>query len=198
MRLTLIRALALAAFLPLGVPQAGDFVTSTRMTLELAEDIARAAVEACRADGWQVTAVVVDRSGIPRAMLRDLNASRFTIQIATEKANAVILSGVASAEFRRNRDDIRQEMNHVDGILVLEGGVPIRAAGTLVGPSASVGPRVGTRTRPAPSRHWRRCGSDWSLWTDAPAAPGGAALGGAWPQVPGWTALARSQTSGEW
>ena len=103
------------------------------MTLELAEDIARAAVEACRADGWQVTAVVVDRSGIPQAMLRDLNASRFTIQIATEKANAVILSGVTSAEFRRNRDDIRQEMNHVEGILVLEGGVPIRAAGTLVG-----------------------------------------------------------------
>ena len=130
---TLIRALALAALLPLGVPQAGDFVTSTRMTLELAADIARAAVEACRADGWQVTAVVVDRSGMPQAMLRDLNASRFTIQIATEKANAVILSGVTSAEFRRNRDDIRQEMNHVDGILVLEGGVPIRAAGTLVG-----------------------------------------------------------------
>ena len=103
------------------------------MTLELAADIARAAVDACRADGWQVTAVVVDRSGIPQAMLRDLNASRFTIQIATEKANAVILSGVTSAEFRRNRDDIRQEMNHVDGILVLEGGVPIRAAGTLVG-----------------------------------------------------------------
>ena len=130
---SLIRALALAALLPLGVPQAGDFVTSTRMTLELAADIARAAVDACRADGWQVTAVVVDRSGIPQAMLRDLNASRFTIQIATEKANAVILSGVASAEFRRNRDDIRQEMNQVDGILVLEGGVPIRAAGTLVG-----------------------------------------------------------------
>ncbi len=133
MRSNRTAALALAALLPLRVSQAGDFVTSTRMTLELAADIARAAVEACRADGWQVTAVVVDRAGDPQAMLRDLGASRFTIQIATEKANAVILSGVASAEFRRNRDDIRQEMNHVDGILVLEGGVPIRAAGTLVG-----------------------------------------------------------------
>ena len=133
MRSNRTKALALAALLPLGASDAGDFVTSTRMTLELAEDIARAAVDACRADGWQVTAVVVDRSGIPQTMLRDLNASRFTIEIATEKANAVILSGVASAEFRRNRDDIRQEMNHVDGILVLEGGVPIRAAGTLVG-----------------------------------------------------------------
>jgi uncharacterized protein GlcG (DUF336 family) len=133
MRSNRTAALALATLLPLRVSNAGDFVTSTRMILELAADIARAAVEACRADGWQVTAVVVDRAGDPQAMLRDLGASRFTIQIATEKANAVILSGVASAEFRRNRDDIRQEMNHVDGILVLEGGVPIRAAGTLVG-----------------------------------------------------------------
>ena len=102
MTLTLIRALALAALLPLGAPQAGDFVPSIRMTLDLAEDIARAAVDACRADGWQVTAVVVDRSGIPQAMLRDLNASRFTIQIATEKANAVVtvhgVAGRAGAE----------------------------------------------------------------------------------------------------
>jgi uncharacterized protein GlcG (DUF336 family) len=59
-------------------------------------------------------------------------ASRFTIQIAEEKANAVILSGVSSAEFRRNRDDIRAEMNHVEGILVLEGGVPVEVAGSLV------------------------------------------------------------------
>jgi uncharacterized protein GlcG (DUF336 family) len=133
MRLIPTQAFGLAALFAAASPEAGNFVTSPRMTLDLAEDIARAAVDACRADGWQVTAVVVDRSGIPQVMLRDLNASRFTIQIATEKANAVILSGVTSAEFRKNRDDIRQEMNHVEGILVLEGGVPIRAAGTLVG-----------------------------------------------------------------
>ena len=112
---------------------ASDLVEVRRMSMELTEDIARAAVLACREQGWQVSAVVVDRAGIPQALLRDVHANRFTIQIAEEKANAVILSGVSSAEFRRNRDDIRPEMNHVNGILVLEGGMPIRAAGALVG-----------------------------------------------------------------
>jgi uncharacterized protein GlcG (DUF336 family) len=113
--------------------RAGDLIEVKRMSLELAADIARAALLTCREQGWQVAAVVVDRTGIPQAMLRDVHASRFTLQIAEDKANAVILSGVPSSTFRANREDIRQEMNHVDGILVLEGGVPIRAAGSLVG-----------------------------------------------------------------
>jgi uncharacterized protein GlcG (DUF336 family) len=131
---TLTPALCLAALLACSPgSRAADIVATKRMTLELAADIAHGAVHACRDQGWQVAAVVVDRAGVTQALLRDINASRFTIQIATDKANAVILSGVASAEFRRNREDIRQEMNQVDGILMLEGGLPIRAAGTLVG-----------------------------------------------------------------
>jgi uncharacterized protein GlcG (DUF336 family) len=129
----------LAAALVLATPIAaqgaagGDFIDVRRMTMELAADIAREAVLACREEGFQVSAVVVDRSGVPQALLRDALASRFTLQIAEDKANAVILSGVSSAEFRRNREDIRPEMNQVEGILVLEGGLPIRAAGSLVG-----------------------------------------------------------------
>lgn len=112
---------------------AAEIVSVNRMSAEVAGEIAERAVLACRESGYQVSAVVVDRSGNPQAMLRDVFASRFTIQIAEEKANAVILSGVSSGEFRRNREDIRVEMNHVDGILVLDGGEPIRAGGALVG-----------------------------------------------------------------
>lgn len=112
---------------------AKDVITLRTVGMELARDLAQAAVEACRADGWQVTAVVVNRAGDIQAVLRDSLASRYTIQIAQEKAEAVILSGASSSDFRRNRQDIRMEMNHVRGILMLEGGVPIRAAGTLIG-----------------------------------------------------------------
>ncbi len=113
--------------------QAQDVTRVSKASMELAAEITLAAVQACRTKGYQVTAVVVDRGGIPQAMMRDLHASRFTIQIAEQKANAVILSGVSSAEFRDNRQDIREEMNHVEGILVLAGGLPIRAAGSLIG-----------------------------------------------------------------
>ena len=65
--------------------------------------------------------------------MRDVYASRFTTEIAERKANAVVLSGVSSAEFRANRTDIIPEMNEIDGVLVLAGALPIRAAGVLLG-----------------------------------------------------------------
>jgi uncharacterized protein GlcG (DUF336 family) len=113
--------------------QASDTVATRLMTLPLAVDIARAAVDACAKSGYQVSAVVVDRSGAPQVVMRDVYASRFTIDIAERKANAVVLSGVSSSEFRSNRADIVAEMNEVDGVLVMAGAVPVRAAGGLLG-----------------------------------------------------------------
>jgi uncharacterized protein GlcG (DUF336 family) len=112
---------------------AGDLITVKRLSPDLALDMVKAAVEACRQEGYQVTAVVVAQDGAEVALMRDAQASRFTIQIARDKANAVILSGIASGEFRDNRKDIQQEMNHVSGILVLQGGLPISAGGYRLG-----------------------------------------------------------------
>jgi uncharacterized protein GlcG (DUF336 family) len=125
--------LATAALTAAQPALAQDTITVRRMSLELARDIAFAAVEACREIGYQVSAVVVDREGIEQVAMRDSLAPRFTLQISREKANAVILSGVASGEFRASREDIRMEMNHVDEIVMLEGGLPITAAGSTLG-----------------------------------------------------------------
>jgi uncharacterized protein GlcG (DUF336 family) len=117
-----------------GPVMADPLLIHTRlMSLDLARDIAWKAIEACRESGYSVSAVVVDRSGDPQVVMRDVYASRFTVDIARDKANAVILSGVSSAEFARNRADIRDEMNLVGGIMVLDGALPITAAGTLLG-----------------------------------------------------------------
>lgn len=128
-------SLAICTGILLSVPAfAGSVVLNSRlMTLELASKIARVAVASCAEAGYQVSAVVVDRGGAPQVVMRDVFASRFTIEIAERKANAVILSGVSSSEFRVNRAEILAEMNEVDGILVLDGAVPIRAGGTLLG-----------------------------------------------------------------
>ncbi|MEW8428926.1 MAG: heme-binding protein, partial [gamma proteobacterium symbiont of Ctena orbiculata] len=40
---------------------------------------------------------------------------------------------IASGEFRDNRRDIQQEMNHVNGVLLLQGGLPISAGGYQLG-----------------------------------------------------------------
>ena len=122
-------------YLPLVSPltRASDVINVKTIGMELARDIASDAVKACRDMGYQVSAVVVDRNGITRAVLRDDLASRFTIQLAEEKANAAILGGVASSEMRKSRSDIRPELNHVKGILVLEGGLPISTGGYRIG-----------------------------------------------------------------
>ncbi|MCU7851408.1 MAG: heme-binding protein [Candidatus Thiodiazotropha sp. (ex Monitilora ramsayi)] len=115
------------------VTPAADIISAKRLSPDLALEMVKAAVKSCRADGYQVTAVVVASDGAEVALMRDVHASRFTIQIAREKANAVILSGIASGVFRDNRRDIQQEMNHVEGILVLQGGLPIEAGGYQLG-----------------------------------------------------------------
>jgi uncharacterized protein GlcG (DUF336 family) len=112
---------------------ASDIITVKRLSPSLALEMVRHAVEICRAEGYQVTAVVVGNDGAEVALMRDVHASRFTIQIAREKANAVVLSGISSGAFRDNRRDIQQEMNHVEGVLVLQGGLPIEAGGYRLG-----------------------------------------------------------------
>ena len=112
---------------------ASDVVTVKLMTLELARDIATAAVEACRKDGYQVSVVVVDRSGRMQVVMRDVFANQYMTQLAQGKANAVILSGTGSGDLRVNRADIASELNLLEGLLVLDGGLPIRMAGSVIG-----------------------------------------------------------------
>ena len=128
------RHLLLAIFflLPLQSSWAEDIVTIKHLGLDLAIKAAQTALNACRADGYNVSVVVVDRSAQAQVVLRDNLTPKFMTQIATEKANAVILSGVSSAEFRKNRTNIKDEMNEVDGISVLGGGLPIASAGSTL------------------------------------------------------------------
>jgi len=101
--------------------------------MELARDIANETVLACRKDGFHVSAVVVDRFGIMRAALRDDLASRFTLEIAERKANMTVMAWTDSGQFRKSRADIQQGLNHIDGLIVMEGGIRIVAGGFNLG-----------------------------------------------------------------
>ena len=113
--------------------EAADVIMVRRMTMELAVDVARATIQSCRDAGYQASAAVVDRTGVVQVVMRDTLANRFTLRAAEDKANAVILSGVDSSEFRANRQDIRPEINEIDGVLMMDGGVAIVAAGSIIG-----------------------------------------------------------------
>ncbi len=110
-----------------------DFLPTKQIGMELARDIATQSIEACRKNGYNVSAVVLDRAGNVQAALRDTLATRHTLEIAERKAGMAIMSGSDTGSFRQAREDIRPELNHISGLIVMVGGVPIRSAGSLVG-----------------------------------------------------------------
>jgi len=112
---------------------AGDIVQEKNIGMELARDIANETVLACRSQGFQVSAVVVDRHGLVRAELRDDRAAYFTLEIAERKANMTVMAWTDSGQFRKSREDIRQELNHIEGLIVMEGGLKIVAGGYNLG-----------------------------------------------------------------
>lgn len=115
------------------VTHAADVVTEKSIGMELARDIANEAIQACRKDGYHISVVVVDRHGLMRAALRDDLAARFTLEIAERKANMTVMAWTDSGNFKKAREDIRQELNHIDGLVVMEGGIKIVASGFNLG-----------------------------------------------------------------
>ena len=133
LRPPVLLALSLTTACPCAMAAQPDVLSVKQISLELARDVAMDAVEACRKEGYNVSAVVLDRAGNVQAALRDTLAPRYTLEIAERKAGMSVMSGVDSGEFRAARSDIRPELNHIDGLIVMEGGLPIRAAGSLIG-----------------------------------------------------------------
>ena len=67
--------------------------------------------------------------------------ARHTLEIVERKAS------IDSAEFRAACGDIRPELNYIDGLIVMEGGWPIRAASSLI---SAVGVSGGDKELPEP------------------------------------------------
>ena len=116
-----------------GPASAAGLVKVKLLSVDMARTIAGAALEACRKDAYQVSVVVTDRGGEPLVVMRDIYSNRYFTQLALGKTNAVIMANTTSAELRRNRPDMVNELNLLDGVMVLAGGVPVQVAGSLVG-----------------------------------------------------------------
>lgn len=139
MRSTLLAcccAVAAGPVLGAGADQAPQALFDARvLTPETALRAAQAALQGCRDQGYQVAVAVTDRSGIPIALLRDRYAGAHTPEAATRKAytaasfNMDTLGLARATQAGQPASGIRA----LGGVLALGGGLPIRAAGALVG-----------------------------------------------------------------
>ncbi len=118
-----------------GTEQGEALVTFKVMRPEVALDLARAALRACREQGYQVAVAVVDRFGATQVVLRDRFAGSHTVGTATGKAWTAVSFRTPTLELdRRVRDgSLSLGLRNVPGALVLGGGLPVEAQGTIVG-----------------------------------------------------------------
>jgi uncharacterized protein GlcG (DUF336 family) len=93
-----VRRAALAAAIAAVMGPHAFAQQSTQRTVpaEIAATLVHEAVLKCRADGYKVTAKVVDASNAQKAFLRDDGAGAVTTEIAQMKINSVLLTGLPS------------------------------------------------------------------------------------------------------
>src|SRR5699024_2965133 len=103
-----------------------------RLSLDTALSIAQAAIKQCRAEGVQIAVTVVDRSGHPQVVLRDVLAMDITLDISRQKAHTAMAFNAPTSALE-SRFEQPFSVAKVDGILPAAGGVPITAAGAIVG-----------------------------------------------------------------
>jgi len=118
-------------------------VTSHEISLDMAEKIAHAGIEACRKMGFHTTMVVVDSSGTMKAFLRDDKTGPHTANLAQDKAyTALTLAGrfATSLAFANARNStLGSPMTNIRGVTGVGGGVPIKYHGDVIGAVASSG-----------------------------------------------------------
>jgi uncharacterized protein GlcG (DUF336 family) len=106
------------------------------LPLAMASKAAQAAVEACKKDGYRVSASVVDRAGVLRTMGRADGAGSHTVESSRKKAYTAASLRRATTELAELIGKVStlqslREMN--DEILILGGGLPIEIGGDVVG-----------------------------------------------------------------
>lgn len=133
----MIRKLALTvALLAPTAALAQELPTAFYLPLDMAQTAARAALDACAAEGHNVSVAIVARSGVTSVVLRADNAGPHTVGSSTGKAFASASLGrdtAGLAEFiggNPQNDGLRD----MDPRLVIQaGGLPIKIGGALVG-----------------------------------------------------------------
>lgn len=112
-----------------GVAQRAD------VTLELANQLLNATMAACHAQGLTGVAAVVDRGGSLVALQRDDNVGPHNTLAAQRKAFTSLSTKTASRELseRARNNPEAENLNTLDELLLLGGGVPLKVGGQVIG-----------------------------------------------------------------
>lgn len=125
-----------ACLLPVSSSAEEDgLVEHKTLSLGLATDLAEAALVSCQEADFQVAVAVVDRFGVLQVLLRDRFAGPHTSDTARRKAWTAVSfrSDTQSLVMLTSPESPQAAARDISGALMLGGGVPIEAAGSIVG-----------------------------------------------------------------
>jgi uncharacterized protein GlcG (DUF336 family) len=106
------------------------------LSADAALQVARGALERCRAEGQKVSVTVVDASGRPKVALRDDGAAPHTAEHSLRKAYTALTYRMPSAEYGKRAGEAKGVAigpQLLPNITTAAGGVPIKAGGVTVG-----------------------------------------------------------------
>jgi uncharacterized protein GlcG (DUF336 family) len=118
-----------------GLAQAQAVRTERNMSLDLANQIAAAAVAACQAGGYAVAATVVDRAGSIRAVQRADNAGPHSLDSSRQKAytSASAKNTTLAMMEGAQKNPAGANLVYMPGFLLLGGGVPVKVGTEVIG-----------------------------------------------------------------
>ncbi len=103
-----------------------------QLSMDTALKLARTAIAACRKEGVNVAVTVVDRGGHPQVMLRDSLAMDLALKISRDKAYTAMTFNMPTSRLE-GRFPGAYSVPKVAGVVVAAGGLPITAAGSIIG-----------------------------------------------------------------
>lgn len=126
---------ALVLLATASLAQAQAVRNEKNMSLELASQLAATSVAACQANGYAVTATVVDRAGSVRAVQRADNAGPHTVAASQQKAYTAASAKNTTLAMMEGAQKNPGAANlvYLPGFLLLGGGVPVKAGGEVIG-----------------------------------------------------------------
>ena len=122
------------AFL-LSLPASAQLITHRDLSLSLALSMAQGALEACKARGFNVSVVVVDRGGDTLVALKGDEAGPHTMENARRKAYTARTFKMTTEAFIQEMKTrpVRREQTTLPNVIAINGGVPIKAGNDVLG-----------------------------------------------------------------
>ena len=130
------KRLALAGLACLiAAPASAQLIQHKDLSYAMAKTIAESALADCKARGYAVSVVVVDRGGDTLVALRGDGSGPHTVENARRKAYTANTFKMSTEDFIKDMKTrpVRREQTTLPHVIAINGGVPIKAGNEVIG-----------------------------------------------------------------